>query len=317
MRAAVVGAYGPPEVVEVRTVETPRLRDGDVLVRVRAASVNSGDARIRGASFPPGFGAPARLALGLRGPRRGVLGVALAGVVEQGPADGPAVGTRVAAMTGARMGAHAELAAVPGSRCVPIPDTVSDADAAAMLFGGTTALHYLRDKADVGGRSVLVVGASGAVGVAAVQLARHLGAAAVTGVCSSRNEALVRDLGADRVIAYDRTPLAEVRDPHDVVLDCVGGLSLRTAEPFLAPDGRLLLAVASLGQTVLARGRVGAGPAPERASDIEVLLGLVADGTLRTPIDATYGLDDIVAAHRLVDSGRKVGAVLVAPAVTG
>ncbi len=204
MKAAVVERYGPPEVVSVVDLPDPVAGKGQVLVRVHAATLNSGDARIRGARFPPGFAVPARLALGLRRPRRPVLGVAYSGVVEAvGPGvSGVTVGDEVCGMTGARMGAHAELAAVRADRVCPKPAAVDHEQAAAILFGGSTARHFLHDLVGPGKR-VLVNGASGAVGSAAVQLARLEGAH-VTGVCSDRNADLVRSLGADEVLDHAR-----------------------------------------------------------------------------------------------------------------
>jgi NADPH:quinone reductase-like Zn-dependent oxidoreductase len=315
MRAAVVDRYGPPEVVNVREVPEPAPTAKQVLVRVRATPVTSGDARIRAARFPPGFAPFARLALGLRGPRRPVLGGVLSGVVEAVGRDvtGFAVGDEVCGMTGIRMGAHAELAVAPAKKLVRKPAGVSHDDAAALLFGATTALHYLRDRAAVqAGDTVLVNGASGAIGTSAVQLAVHLGGR-VTGVTSARNAALVAELGAERTIDHTAVDVREIPDRFDVVLDAVGNLSIRSGRTLLAPGGRLALAVASLGDTIRARGQVSAGPSPERAEDFEVLLGLAASGVLRVVVEQVYELDDIVEAHRLVDTGHKVGNVLVRP----
>jgi NADPH:quinone reductase-like Zn-dependent oxidoreductase len=226
---------------------------------------------------------------------------------------GLAVGDEVCGMTGASMGAHAELVAARANRVVVKPAVVTHDDAAAVLFGGTTALHYLRDKAGVRpGQSVLVIGASGAVGTNAVQLARHFGAT-VTGVTSGPIAALVSDLGAERVIDYTRTPLDGVTERFDVVLDTVGNVTTTSGKRLLNPGGVLLLAVADLWQTIAARGNVKAGPAPERVEDAELLLGLVADGTLKVVIDHAYELDAIVAAHERVDTGHKVGNVVVRP----
>jgi NADPH:quinone reductase-like Zn-dependent oxidoreductase len=312
MRAAVVDRYGPPEVVRLADVPAPVPRAGEVLVRVVATAVTAGDARIRGARFPRGFAVPGRLALGLRGPRRPVLGGVFSGVVESVGArvTGLAPGDEVCGMTGVRMGAHAELVAVPAARAVPKPAEVSHDDAAGVLFGGTTALHYLRDKAQLTrGRSVLVNGASGAVGTNAVQLAKHLGAT-VTAVCSGRNADLVRGLGADEVLDHTTTPLT---GRYDVVLDAAGTVSAAAGRRLLTDDGVLLLAVATLGETVLARGRVKAGPAPERAADVTSLLERVAKGELAVVVEDVLGLDAIVDGHRRVDSGRKVGNLIVRP----
>lgn len=313
MLAAVVEQYGPPELVGVREVPAPSPAKGRVLVRVRAAAVTSADGRIRAARFPRGFGRVARLAFGVRRPRRPVLGGVFSGVVEEvGPGvEGIGVGDEVCGMTGARLGTHAELVAARADRLVLKPSGVTHEDAAAVLFGGTTALHFLRDRVRPGHR-VLINGASGAIGTAAVQLARRAGGH-VTGVCSAANADLVRDLGAETVLDYARTPLESVAERWDVVLDTVGNVSTPLGRSLLAPGGVLLLAVADLGQTLRARGDVFAGPAPERPEDFTTLLDLVAAGDLRVVVSRTLRLDDIVEAHRLVDSGRKVGNVVVIP----
>jgi NADPH:quinone reductase-like Zn-dependent oxidoreductase len=317
MRAAVVSEYGPPGVVRVEEVEDPVPGANDVLVRVRATAVTSGDARIRGARFPRGFAPFARLALGVRRPRRPVLGLTFSGTVEAvgSKVTGVAVGDEVAGSTGVRMGAHAELVAVRASKVVPIPAGVGHDDAAGVLFGGTTALFYLRDKAhlqDRPGCSVLVVGASGAVGTNAVQLARDAGAT-VTGVCSGANADLVRSLGATHVVDHTTTDVTRLPERYDVVLDAVGTLSPASGRALLADGGVLLLAVASLGEVLRAHGDVKAGPAPERVEDVRELLDLVASGRLRVVLDRVLPLDEVVAAHERIDSGRKVGNVLLHP----
>lgn len=330
MRAGVVERYGPPAVVRITTVADPVARPGEAVVRIMATTVNSGEARIRAARFPRGFAVPGRLALGIRGPRTPVLGVVFAGVVEEigvhsgarrengdrASAPGPAVGDRVCGMTGARMGAHAELVGVPLPRLVRIPDAVSFDDAAGVLFGGTTALHYLRDKAAVQpGERVLVVGASGAVGTNAVQLAKQLGAR-VTAVTSAANAGLAADLGAHAVIDYRAAPIESLEargERFDVVFDTVGALSPKTGRPLLAKGGRLLLAVASLSEMVAAHGQVKAGTAPARAEDFATLLELVESGALRVVIDEVLPLDRLAQAHARVDSGRKVGSLVLRP----
>jgi NADPH:quinone reductase-like Zn-dependent oxidoreductase len=315
VRAVVVERYGPPEVAAVQSVADPAPRAGEVLVRVRAAAVTSGDARIRGGRFPSGFAFPARLALGLRGPRRRILGGTFAGVVET---VGPSVkdvgpGDEVAGMSGARMGAHAELLTVPAAKLAHIPAGVSHADAAGVLFGGTTALCYLRDKISLRpGSSILVVGAAGAVGTNAVQLARHLGAT-VTGVTSAANVELVRRLGAHHVLDRGLVDLADVPDHYDVVLDTVGALTRSSGRRLLAPGGVLGLVAAGLGDTIRARGDVVAGPSSERAADFAELLAMVAAGELTVVHDAQFSLEDIAQAYHRVDSGHKVGNVLVLP----
>ena len=315
MLAAVADRYGPPDVVSVREVPRPTPRADQVLVQVASTAVNSSDARIRGARFPSGFGVPARLALGVRRPRRSILGSCFSGVVAAVGAEvqGTEPGDEVCGMTGAAMGAHAEFVAAPTRALAAKPPEVGHDDAAGLLFGATTASYFLRDRATVSaGAQVLVNGASGAVGTNAVQLAAHLGAT-VTGVASTANLALVERLGADHVIDHTRHDPVETTERFDVIFDTVGTLPLAAARHLLRPDGVLLLAVAGLGTTVWPRGNVVTGTAPERADDIRFLLSLVADGTLVVVHDALLGLDDIVAAHERVDSGHKVGNVVVRP----
>ena len=298
MRAAVHDTFGGPEVlrIEDRPIPTPSPRE--VLVRVVAASVNSADSRIRGRRFPRGFGGVAPLMFGVRLPRIPVLGGSFSGVVEAVGADvtGVAPGNVVAGTTGMAMGAHAEFVAVRADRVVSVPEGVSHDDAAGVIFGGLTALWFLRDRAEVQlGRSVLVVGAS------------------VTGVCSAANADLVRSLGAERVIDHRAVDVTTLPDRFDVVLDAVGVLDRHTGRRLLTPDGVLLLAVASLADTVLARGNVKAGSGPERASDLAHLLDLVAKGEVRVVLDDVLPLDRIAEAHARVDSGRKVGSLIVRP----
>jgi NADPH:quinone reductase-like Zn-dependent oxidoreductase len=288
-------------------------------VRVHAAEVTSGDSRIRGARFPPGFGLLVRPVFGVTRPRRAILGGTFAGVIDTAGAgvDGLAPGKAVCGMTGAKLGAHAEYVVVPARRVAPVPAGVSAEDAAGVLFGGTTALLFLRDKGAVApGRSVLVNGASGAVGTNAVQLAKHHGAT-VTAVTSAANAGLVTGLGADDVIDYANDGIAATDMRFDVVLDCVGNLTIGSGRRLLNDGGMLLLAVASLWTTIRARGNVVAGSAPERVEDFELLLGLVASGELTVVHDRTYDLDDISEAHRHVDTGHKRGIVIVRPCHDG
>lgn len=315
MTAVVVRRYGPPEVAQMEPVPAPRARRGHVILDVSVAGVNSGDARIRGARFPRGFAVPARLALGLRGPRRRVLGVALAGRIREiGPeAAGVVVGRRMCGMTGAGFGAHAEQVAVAARRLAPIPDTVSDEAAAAVLFGGTTALWFLRERARVRpGERVLVIGGSGAVGSHAVQIARALGAH-VTATTSGANTDVVRRLGADQVLDYTEVAPTSLPGRYDVVFDTVGVLHPPTAAALLRDGGRLLLAAATLGETIRARGPIIAGTASESPALITQLLAWVADGTLTPLIDDVLPLARIADAYARVDSGRKVGTLLVRP----
>lgn len=328
MRAAVVRRYGPPTAVSVEMVGRPRPRADEVVLRVDAAAVTSGDARMRAGRFPPGFGTLARLGIGLRGPRRQVLGGAVAGVVvEVGAAvTEVAVGDRLCGMTGTRLGGHAELVAAKAAKLAAIPAGVSADDAAGMLFGATTAMHFLR-RAGVAtgitspGTTVLVNGAAGAVGSNAVQLAASAGAS-VTAVTSTRNAQLASALGAERVVDHTQRDVAALASDglrFDVVFDAVGNISISSGRRLLTPTGTLILAVATLGQNIRSVSsrrpgrRVLAGVAAERRDDFAALLALVADGSLTVVHDRAFTLDEIAAAHAHVDTGRKVGNVIVRP----
>ncbi|MBX3117786.1 MAG: NAD(P)-dependent alcohol dehydrogenase [Fimbriimonadaceae bacterium] len=315
MRAAVYQRFGPPEVVSVTDIPTPSPRAGEVQVRVAYAAVTSGDARIRAAQFPKGFALIARPAVfGVFGPRRKVLGICFSGTVSAVGSEVTKfkVGDEVCGMTGMKMGAHAEFLVIPQAGALAAkPATVSLADAAAMVFGGTAALYFLRDRAKISsGQRVLVNGASGAVGTNAVQIAKHLGAT-VTGVCSQANEALVRSLGADEVVAYDKNPLEKHTDTYDLVLDTVGNLNPSNGKRLLTPNGKLALMVATLAELVLPKSYVLSGVATDRAENLEFLLKLVEQGDLTPVIAEVYPFDQIQKAHAHVSTGHKVGNVLV------
>lgn len=318
MKAAVVLRYGPPEAVVVTERPTPAPGRGEALVQVKAAAVTAGDARLRGGRFPPGFGPLARLAVGLRGPRQRVLGAAFSGVVVE---VGPGVttvspGDEVSGMNGARMGAHAEFVAVPATCLVSKPTDLGHAEAAGVLFGGTTALHFLRDRAKVSpGARVLVNGASGAVGSSAVQLAKHLGGM-VTAVTSAKNASFVSRLGADEVVDYAVTPVSALTSRYDIVLDAVGNISRAGGLRLLAPEGSVVLAAANLWDTLRASGRVIAGPAPERAEQVAELLRLATEGQLDPVTEQLGGLETLPEAYRRIDSGRKVGNLVILPGMS-
>lgn len=324
MRAATVTHYGAPEVVVLREVTRPRPAAGEVLIRVRATTVSSGDARMRSRRVPAGMSLLVRLAIGWSGPRQPVLGMEFSGEVAA-LGEGVtrfAIGDAVLGFVSAKGGAHAEYLCVrEDSKVFLKPEGLSWEEAATLFFGGLTALHFLRHEAKVQpGESVLVLGASGAVGVAAVQIAREMGAK-VTAVCSAANAALMRDLGASRVIDYHAEDFTRGDERWDVVMDCVGATDYARSARVLAPGGRLLRLVASLwGQLAapfqgrLAGHRVISGVSAERAEDARALCDMARDGRYRAVIDATYPLDRIVAAHARVDSGHKRGSVVVAMA---
>lgn len=320
MKAAVVERYGPPEVVRIADVPKPVPADNEVLVRVHATTVNSGDARVRAMRVPRGVGLLARLQLGFSRPKQAVSGFEAAGTIE---AVGKGVtrfraGDRVVASRGFGFGCHAEYITVAedGALAV-IPEGMSDASAVALLFGGITSLVFLRLGKVKPGESVLVNGASGAVGVLAVQIARHMGAT-VTGVCSAANAELVRSLGADRVIDYAQTDFATSGETWDVIMENVGNAPFSRVKGALRPGGRYLMVIGDLLQMIQAAFNKqivapagGSDEAAVNAENFAELLRLAAAGTIRPVIDSTYPLAEIVEAHRRVDSGHKTGSVVV------
>ncbi len=321
MQAAFATAYGGPEVVQLRDVPDPVPKANEVLVRIRATTVSSGDARLRGARFPAGFGPIARLIFGLTRPRQPILGTELSGVVESA---GSAVtrwrpGDHVFAFAGAGMRCHAELRCLPETGAIAaIPQGFSFEEAAAISFGGTTALYFLRDVARLQpDERVLVNGASGAVGSAAVQLARHFGAH-VTGVASAANAELVRSLGAQDVIDYRTTDFATSGERYDVILDTVGNAPFHRARAALRPKGRLLIIAAGLGELLKSPAqsktsgfKVAGGTAPDRAQDVAELRRLCEAGVYRPVIDSVLPFARIAEAHARADTGHKAGNVVV------
>ncbi len=314
MRAAVYTKYGPPDVVSIQQVPRPVPGARDVLVRQAASSITSGDARLRAFNLPKPFGIPGRLALGIFGPRKQVLGVEFAGTVE---AVGSAVtkfrpGDRVFGID--VFGCHAEYKLVRENECIALmPGNLSFEAAAGVPFGGVTALDFLNRARIKPGQKVLINGASGCVGAYAVQLARHFGAE-VTGVCSAGNAGLVRSLGASRVIDYATTDFAKEPMAYDLVMDTVGNAPFARCEPVLAPTGALL-AVLGVPEDLFRRPRDGrrliGGTSAERPEDLHLLADLLAAGTIRAVVDRVYPFDQIRDAYTYVDSGRKRGAVVL------
>lgn len=315
MRAALTRRYGPPDAVELADWPDPVAGPGTVLVRVTAAPVTRADARIRALDMPAGFSVLARLAFGLRRPRQPVQGMEFAGVVETGTALLPA-GTRVMGITGLAGGAHAERLAIRADGLIlPTPDSLTDTEAAAFFFGGLTAARFLIDAAGIGpGHRLLVDGATGAVGSAAIQIARHLGAHVTARTEADRAER-ARGLGAHAVT--DRgAPLPA--GPFDAILDVAGRLGLARAAPALAPGGCLLMVTGSLGQTLGAalrprRGgrRVIGGTVRETRAAMERLLALHAAGGYRPLVGRSLPFEAIAEAHAVAGSGSKTGSVVV------
>jgi NADPH:quinone reductase-like Zn-dependent oxidoreductase len=317
MKAAVHTRYGPPEVVRISEVEKPTIGDNEVLVEVHATTVNRTDCACRAAR--PFF---MRLFTGLLGPRVTVLGNEFAGVVEVVGRDVTSfrVGDRVFGYNEGPFGAHAEYLSIPeGGSLATMPANVTYQEAAAGTEGSHYALSHIRAAQIQRGQDVLVNGATGAIGSAAVQLVKSLGAH-VTAVCDTANVDLVRRLGADRVIVYTAEDFTKVEQAYDVVLDSVGKSSFGRCRHLLKPGGSYLSSeLGPLSQnpilalvTPLFGGRKVMFPIPKHDQEmVRYLRGLMESGELRPVIDREYPLDRIVEAYRYVETGQKIGNVVI------
>lgn len=322
MQACVYEEYGAADVVRVGQVETPEAAAGEVLVAVRATSVTTADWRFRAAAFPSPFGLAGRLMLGLFRPRNPVLGMDFSGIVEAvgGNVTRFRVGDHVFGATSAmRRGAHAAYVAIPESGVIiHKPSSLSHYEAAAIPFGACSALAFIRDFGRVQpGQRVLVVGASGGVGVWAVQLARHFGAE-VTAVCSTQNVELVRALGAHHVVDYTKTAFARERGAYDLIFDTVGATTFADCEDALVENGTYLplnCGPTEIAQALLTWMRGGKtvkyAVSSNTRDGLTTIAGLLETGVLEPVIDRVYPMDQIADAHRRVEGRHKRGSVIV------
>lgn len=321
MKAVIQKKYGGPEVLEVQEVAIPVPTDTQVLIRIHASTVTATDPIMRS-------GRPfiVRLFGGFLGPKNPIPGDGLSGIVEAVGKDVTLFkpGDEVFGATGLVTGAHAEYMCVPESGALAMkPSKITHEDAASLVDGGLTALPFLRDTAGIQrGNRILINGASGGVGTIAVQLAKHFGAE-VTAVCSGGNADLVRSLGADATIDYNKEDFAAARDQYDIIFDIVGKRSFDTCKRALRNGGVYMTAVPTIPGMIrsLFTGRrggknstfaaTGLRAARERAEDLVRIGELASDGVLRVIIDKRYSLDDIADAHRYVASGHKRGNVVL------
>jgi NADPH:quinone reductase-like Zn-dependent oxidoreductase len=321
MRALVANRYGGSDVLELKEIERPTAGAGEIVVRVHATVVTAADSMMR-----RGDPAYARLFLGLMKPKAAVPGTGFAGIVESIGEDVTtfAVGDAVFGESGVSFGAHAEYLRVSADGVVlRKPDTISFEDAATLCDGPMTSFNFLRRMADVQpGQKVLINGASGALGTAAVQLAKAFGAH-VTGVCSGANVELVMSLGADEAIDYTREDFTKRRDRYDFVYDTVGKSSFSRCKRSLRAGGAYLSPVLSLplllqmmwtalfGAKKARFDATGLRAPAELREILDQLVRLTESGELRAVVEREYALDDSIDAHAHVDTGRKKGTVIV------
>ncbi|MBE2973935.1 NAD(P)-dependent alcohol dehydrogenase [Priestia megaterium] len=300
MKAMVCTKYGKPDVLQLKEVEKPIPKENEILLKIHATTVTSGDCRVRSFNSPLLLWLPMRIVLGLRKPRKSILGVELAGEVEEVGKNVTRFkkGDQLFAMTGMKFGGYAEYICLPEKGTIAVkPENVTHEEAASISFGGTTALHFFRKGNIQAGQKVLIYGASGAVGTAAVQLASYYGAE-VTGVCSAKNSELVKSLGADRVIDYQHENFTEKEERYDLIFDAVGKIAKNQCKEALALNGRFVSVE-------------GQGIAKVQTKDLLLLKKLMEEGQIQSVIDRCYSLEQVPEAHEYVETGHKIGSVVV------
>jgi len=320
MKAICFSKYGAPDVLELRTLEKPTPKDDEVLIRIHAATVTPGDCELRSFKFPFWVWIPLRLYMGILKPKRPIIGMEFSGVAES---VGKAVtqfkaGDPVFAGTGPRFGTYAEYRCQRTTSAMAIkPAGISHAEAATISVGGLNALHYLRKGNIQPGEKVLINGAAGCFGTYAVQLAKHFGAE-VTGVDSTEKLDAMRALGADHVIDYTQEDFTKNGVRYDVILEVAGKASYSRCIRSLNRNGRLVLANPKFLQMLRAPltslftdKKVSFAFSKDRTEDLEYVAELIEAGTLKAVIDRSYPLEEVAEAHRYVETGAKIGQVVI------
>ena len=315
MKAIVCLKYGPPEVLVLKEVAKPNPKDNEVLIRIFATAVNSADWRLR---KPEPLAV--RLFFGLTKPKKPILGGVFSGEIE---AIGKNVtlfktGDQVFGSTGMHFGAYAEYTCLPEDGVFTIkPYNTSHKESASIPFGGINALDFLKKAAIQPGQKVLIYGASGAIGTAAVQLARYFGAE-VTAVCSTSNLEIMKAIGASKVIDYTKEDFTKNGETYDVIFETVNKLSFSKSIKSLKKQGVLILGAAGVSQmlqgllhSLMGRMKVITGLMSESAEDIIFLRGLIEQGHFKAVVDRSYPLEKMVEAHTYVEQGHKKGNVAI------
>lgn len=321
MKAVFCNKYADNTSIELKEIEKPMPKENEILIQIYSSTVQTGDWRIQSLNLPSGMRFISRLMFGLTKLRKPVLGTELSGVVE---AVGEKVsrykpGDQVIATTGMRFGAHAEYIVLSEDATIAIkPAKLSFQEAAALPFGGLTALDYLKNKANLKkGEKVLINGASGSVGIAAVQVAKFFGAE-ITAVCSKKNFDLVKASGADRTIDYHEVDFRKTDKKYDIILDTVGHLTFSDTKNSLNQGGRLLLVSTGLPEMLKApfNNRFGSkkvivGVAAENSKNLGDIVRLAAEGHLKSVIDREYSLDKTAEAFGYIAKRHKKGNVVL------
>lgn len=321
MKAVVCTKYGPPEVLELREIDKPIPKDNEVLVKVYATTVSAADYKVRSFDVPAPFWLPARLLLGLRKPRKSILGMELSGEIESIGKDVKLFkkGDKVFAATLQTFGAYAEYKCLPEDGAIALkPTNTSYEEAAAIPIGARTAFHYLKKIGDIKPeQKVLIYGASGSVGTYALQLAKYFGAE-VTGVCSTSNLGLAKSLGADKVIDYTVAGFTESFETYDIIFITVDKCPFIACKKALSKKGtylnigRPVPSLRMIWMSLTSNKKIAVGKnSPETADALIILKRIIEKGQLKPVVDRNYTLDQIVEAHRYADKGHKKGNVVI------
>jgi len=319
MKAIVHEKYGPPDVLHLANVETPTPQDNEVLVKVRAAGVSLFDCWMRSGYAPPGFKTLMRLSSGFA-PKQPILGTELSGEIAAVGKDVTRlkVGDAVYAFTGEKLSAYAEYICLPEGSVAQKPGNSTYEEAAALLYGALTAWYFLQSANIQPGQNVLIFGASGGVGGYAVQIAKHYLKANVTGVCSTAKMAYVKSLGADQVIDYTQEDFTKNGQVFDVVFDTIGKTSVSRTKKSLKDTGCYLLATFGLPKFIQLlwlskRSNLNFeyGLLAETMDDLLFVKELVESGMIKPNVDRSYPFEQVAEAHRFVESGQKMGNVVI------
>ncbi len=320
MKAIVSTAYGPPEVLQLKEVNKPIPADNEVLIRIHATTVTAGDCEVRSFRIPLWLWLPVRLFMGIFKPRIRILGQELAGEVEMVGSQVTRFkpGDKVFAPTDMKMGAYAEYISLPESHALSkIPRTLTFDEAVTLPVGGVNAQHFLRKANIVAGNKILINGAGGSIGTYAVQIAKSLGAE-VTVVDRAEKLEMLRSLGADHAIDFNKEDFTTLGNRYDVIFDVAGtspyARSVRSLDQggwYLHANPNLTLMVRSLWTSMTTNKRVYTGMADGQTEDLDQLARMAEAGTIRAVIDRKFRLEEMVEAHRYVEEGRKIGNVVV------
>jgi len=301
MKAVICTNYGLPEVLQIQEVTKPIPNKNQILIKIIATAINSGDVRVRSLDVKGFMKVIMRLVLGISRPRKPILGTVFSGVVES-IGDNVSkfkIGDKVFGMTGYKFGTYAEYIAVnQNSNVLEMPKNATYEEAVAIIFGGQTAIHFL-EKAKIAQKSnpkVLIIGATGSVGTAAIQIAKHHNAN-VTAVCSSNGHKLVSELGVKNIVLYDKEDFSSWADKFDIIFDAVGKSNKNQCKNLLNENGVFK--------------SVNSGYASESIQQLQLLKDLFEKRAFKATIDKTFPMDKIVDAHKYVDTGRKKGNVVL------